>query len=397
MRYLYGDSSPFPPQHDFLATLEAVLEQAVIAVTHESEASAAMRKAEESGSVRGQTLEELETIHASFMAASRHSASQTINKAASPVFGYATRIGEEAERLYAETRRSVEAISERERNDARAVGEGKRAAVRGAIEALLIKARLPVVESRVTMNLEGERGDGCTMSTVLVHPDNLVTSFQLSPPGDWQKARHVSDFATGVTLPVGIKRSLFKRTPQHEPIVLDEWVLGCFDVADETCELRLRRKAAEKDSLVFSLRAGDAGTYAEVHHPGEPGTEALPSVLAVQDAVSLERLWTLLRSACGPLQAHRSRLISALLEGRDVFESNSATKLVVMIVKQLAPIAQEISRRSPNPAELSLKLEDDGGKRQEIYVKKSALGAKLGNVPFAARHVFEPLEFLSKP
>lgn len=397
MRYLYGDSSPFPQQHDFLATLEAVLEQAVIAVSHESEASAAMRKAEESGAARGQSIEELDTVHASFMAAARHASSQAINKATSPVYGYATRIGEEAERLYAETRRSVEAISERERSDARSIGEGKRATVRNAIEALLVKVRLPVVESRVTMNLEGERGDGCTMSTVLVHPDNLVTSFQLSPPGDWQKARHVSDFATGVTLPVGIKRSLFKRTPQHEPITLDEWVLGGFDVADETCELRLRRKPAEKDSLVFSLRAGDAGTYAEVHHPGESGTEALPAVLAPQDAVSLERLWTLLRSACGPLQAHRTRLISALLDGRDVFETHSATKLVVMIVKQLAPIAQEISRRSPNPAELSLKIEDDAGKRQEIYLKKSVLGAKLGNVPFSDRHVFEPLEFLAKP
>jgi hypothetical protein len=397
MRFLYGDSSPFPPQHDFLATLEAVLEQAVIAVSHEAEASAAMRKAEESGATRGQSVEELDTVHASFMASARHAASQTINKATSPVYGYATRMGEEAERLYAETKRSVDAISERERNDARIVSEQKRGTIRSAIEALLIKVRLPVMESRVTMNLEGERGDGCTMSTVLVHPDNLVTSFQLVPPGDWQKARHVSDFATGVTLPVGLKRSLFKRTAQHEPITLDEWVLGGFDVADETCELRLRRKPAEKDSLVFNLRAGDSGTYAEVHHPGETGTEALPPVLDAQDAVQLERFWTLLRSACGPLQAHRSRLISALLEGRDVFESNSATKLVVMIVKQLAPIAQEISRRSPNPAELSLKIEDDGGKRQEIYLKKSLLGAKLGNVPFSERHVFEPLDFLAKP
>lgn len=119
MRYLYGDAVPFPPQHDFLATLEAVLDQAVTAVTHEVEASAAMRKAEESAAGRAESLEELDACHASFVAAARHAAQNTINKAASPVFGYATRMGEEAERLSAETRRTVEAISERERNDAR--------------------------------------------------------------------------------------------------------------------------------------------------------------------------------------------------------------------------------------------------------------------------------------
>jgi hypothetical protein len=396
MRFLYGDSVPFPQQHDFLATLEAVLEQAVTVVAQESEVAAAMRKAEESAGGRAGLLLELDTVHASFMASAKHAAANVM-RGPTPVHAYATRIAEEAERLYAETKRSVEAMSERDRVEARTLAESKRGTIRGALQTLLIKVRLPVLESRVTMNLEGEKGDNCTMSTVLVHPENFVASFQLSPPLDWQKARKVSDFATGVTLPVGIKRSLFKRTAQHEPIALDEWIIGGFDVADETCELRLRKNAKEKDSLVFNLRAGDMGTYAEVHHPGEAGVESLPPVLDAHDAVSLERLWTLLRSACGPLQANRSHLISALLEGRDVFESQSATKLVVMIVKQLAPIALEISKRSPNPAELSLKLEDDDGKRQEIYLKKSVLGAKLGNVPFTERHVFEPLEFLARP
>jgi hypothetical protein len=394
MRFLYGDSVPFPPQHDFLATLETVLEQAVVVVSHESEAAAAMRKAEESAGSRSGLLLELDTVHASFMAAAKHSAANTAKGGPSPVLSYTTRIGEEAERLYAETKRSVEALSERDRGEARAVADRTRGSVRGALEALLVKVRLPVVESRITMNLEGERGESCSMSTVLVHPENFVASYQLAPPDDWQKPRRVADFATGVTLPVGIKRSLFKRTPQHEPITLDDWLLGGFDIADETCELRLRRKPNERDSLVFDLRAGDSGTYAEVHHPGEPGAEALPPVLDAHDAVQLERLWTLLRSACGPLQANRSRLLSALYEGRDVFETTSATKLVIMIVKQLAPIAAEISKRSPNPAELSLKIEDDAGKRQEIYLKKARLAAKLESVPFTERHVFEPFDFL---
>jgi hypothetical protein len=54
----------------------------------------------------------------------------------------------------------------------------------------------------------------------------------------------------------------------------------------------------------------------------------------------------------------------------------------------------EIARRSPNASELSLKLENDGGKREEIYVKKEDLAAQLDALGPQEKALFSPLGLL---
>lgn len=396
MRYLFGDSVPFPPQHDFLASLEVCVDRAVTAVTLESEAVAALRKVEEGIAQRARSVTDLEAIHASIITAARHAATRDMVAGATgtPAQDYASRIVQLAEATFVDAKRSAEQQTEREREGARTIAEQKRAQVRGAVEDLLVAVRLPVTESRVTMNLET---DGCELRTALVHPDGLATSFALSTASatEWKQARKVTEFAQGVTLPVGVKRSIFKRTVQPEPLALDELWLGGFDVGDDACQIRLRKKPDQPDNLVFDVRRTETGMYAEVHHPTEPDADAqLPHTLDASDAAQLERLWTLLRSAAGPLQSRRSRVLSVTLGGRDVFEAALTTNLVVLAIKAIAPTVAEIARRSPNPSELSLKLEHDGGRREEIYLKKAVLLARLDVVPASERYVFEPLELL---
>jgi hypothetical protein len=396
MRYLFGDSVPFPPQHDFLASLEVMVDRAVTAVALESDAGSALRKAEEGITLRTRSIAELETMHASIVMAARHAATKDMVAGAvgTPSQDYANKIVQLAEATFAEAKRNADQQSERERAEARTAAEQKRGQIRAAIEAMLVAVRLPVSESRLTMNLEA---DGCELRTALMHPEGLATSFALSTDTatEWKHARKVSEFAQGVSLPVGVKRSIFKRTVQPEPLMLDELFLGGFDLGDDTCQLRLRKKPDQPDTLVFDVRRTEAGMYAEVHHPSEPDAEAqLPHVLDSTDAAQLERLWTLLRSAAGPLQSQRSRVLSATLQGRDVFEGALTTNLVVLVVKAIAPTVAEIAKRSPNPGELSLKVEADGGRREEVYLKKSVLIAKLESVPFTERYVFEPLELL---
>jgi hypothetical protein len=56
-----------------------------------------------------------------------------------------------------------------------------------------------------------------------------------------------------------------------------------------------------------------------------------------------------------------------------------------------APIVAEIARRSPNALELSLKCETDGGRREELYLRKKDLVAKLEPLTPPARALFAPL------
>jgi hypothetical protein len=230
------------------------------------------------------------------------------------------------------------------------------------------------------------------MSAIFVNPDGIVTQFTLatSQLAAWLAPRKVSEFAHGVDLQVGIKKSWLKRTPQPEVVHLDDFVLGGFDLADDAAEIRLRRKPEMPDSLIFNLRREEAELVADVRRPGEEDDGGTTHVDA-GDKAQLERLWQLLRAGVTEAMTRKERLISVTLDGQDIFEHDLVVPFIQRLIKQVGPTVTEIARRSPNPQELSLKHEDDSGRREEIYVKKQDLVSKLEPLDKASRAVFAPL------
>jgi hypothetical protein len=206
----------------------------------------------------------------------------------------------------------------------------------------------------------------------------------------------VRDLAQNVSLPVGVKRSLFKRTVAPETIVLDEYVLSGFDLRDDRAELRLRKRPEQADSLIFTLKRTEDRLSAEVHHPDDAEAESgLPAVLDQSSATEVERLWQLVRTACTTVLARKKRLTRLTLAGDDVFESDLGTSVVALVIGVIAPIVAEVARRSPNQHELSLKVENDTGRREEIYLRKAQLISALASVTPKARRVFDPLGLIA--
>jgi hypothetical protein len=306
------------------------------------------------------------------------------------ILDYAQKVQEFATSLVGQTKQDAVNTLQHARDTARSKTDAGRTQLRASIDAILIAVRLPVSSSEIVMDLNDNEVD---FQTILRYPDGIATAYALSVEAleEWKKPRRVSDFTSGVSLPVGLKRSLFKRTVSYEQMALDEYFLGGFELADETAELRLRRKPDQKDVLVFQMRYTDQGFYAEVQHPSEADASALEPVLEQAAAVELERFVMLLRSAAGQVVKHKSRVLGVTLHGRDVFDEHLVGQLLSTIVKILTPNVGEIARRSTSPAELTLKTEEDDGRRQEIYVKKAELFAKIDAVPITERAVFEPL------
>ena len=79
------------------------------------------------------------------------------------------------------------------------------------------------------------------------------------------------------------------------------------------------------------------------------------------------------------------------LDGTPVFEGGLVIPFVVRLVTMFAPTVREIAKRSPNEFELSLKQENDGGRREEIYLRKEQLVSKLQPLSSIGREVFAPL------
>ena len=386
MRFLYGDSVPFPPQYDFLGALKVFVDQATLAARLDGEGRAAMEVAGVEAANRQRAIEALEAAHFAAM----HALGTATAGGQPLILDYAQKVTEFATNLVGATKHEAATSAERAREAARQKTETGRSQLHAAVDAIMVAIRLPVSSSEIVMDFSDNQNE---FQTIQRFPEGIATAFALSTQAvdEWQRPRRVADFTSGVSLPVGLKRSLFKRTVSYEPVVLDEYYLGGFELADDTAQLRLRRKPDQKDALVFDMRYTDQGFFAEVSHPGEAEAASLEPVLDQGAATELERFVMLLRSAAGQVVKYKSRVLGVTIHGHDVYEDHLVNQLLTTIVKQIAPTVTEIARRSASPAELTLKTESDEGRREEIYVKKAELQAKMETVPTTEKSIFDPL------
>lgn len=386
MRFLYGDSVPFPLQYNFLATLEAFMGAAARAVKLEGEARAMQQESVQAASTRIKNVEALETFHQAVMRTLQETASRMTHQ---QTLEYARQVAELAARIVEDHKRGAQAENDREAMNIRGEVERRRGEIRGALEGFLKVARFPVLASKVSLRWDGTKND---MSAMYTHPDGLLTSFSLAPTKDWQVPRKVGEFVKGLDMMVGVKKSFFKGTVSPEMVHIDDQIVSYFDVSEDYCEVRLRKKVAEKDSLVFKVRRFENENVAEVGHPGDPNAGSLPPTMEASDKQRVEQLWGAIHQSVVEVQNHRDRLLRVTLDGEDIFEGDRVMAFVQRIVGMFAPTVAEIAKRSPNKQELSLKLEGDGGRREELYVRKEELLAKVEPLAEAERRVFAPFQ-----
>ena len=124
------------------------------------------------------------------------------------------------------------------------------------------------------MRLENGQNE---FSAVFTNPLKIVTAFRLSTAQvpAWAMPRKVSEFAQGMALQIGMKKSWITRKVQPEMVQIDEFVISGFELATDSAQIRLRRKVDTKDSLLFRLRRVDTELLAELHRSDDdPSIEA---------------------------------------------------------------------------------------------------------------------------
>ena len=392
MRFLYGDSAPFPLGYNFLATLEAFMAAATRIVQVEAESKGLGRQIEQVAAARVKGLEALEQFHTIVMRAVQDTAQKVQHQHA---LDYASKVAEFALQYVDEHRRATLNANERESAQLRAENERRMNDQRSQLDAFLKVARLPVNATKVTMRLvgDGSREAHHEVRAVFDNPDGIQTAFTLSTAKSpaWLQPRKVSELVQGVELMVGIDKSWLRGTVSPKQVNVDDWIITQFDMSDDAFELTLRRRLAEKEALQFHVRRTEAGLGGMVQHPGVPGAESLPGTLSGADLAQLDKIWQALRLATRELIDHKEQLLAVNLDGQPVFEGGLVMPFIVRLVAMFAPTVREIAKRSPNEFELSLKMETDGGRREELYLRKEALVSKLQPLPSEGRAVFAPL------
>jgi hypothetical protein len=115
------------------------------------------------------------------------------------------------------------------------------------------------------------------------------------------------------------------------------------------------------------------------------------------DAKKLLAICDKLAKAATELIAHRKRLIEAKIDGEPMRAHAKPTLLVERLIATMAPVVQEIAARSQSPDELVLRRLLSGDRREEIFMSKSELKAKLEHLIDANRTMFDPLWIQALP
>jgi len=356
------------------------------------EGQALAKQREELAQSRVKGLEALEQFHNVVMRAVQDTAQKVQHQHA---LDYARTLAEYATQYIEEHRRTTLAANERESLQIRSEVDRRAAEMRAQLEAFLKVARFPVLKTKLSirLNLDGKDARH-TGTAAFEHPDGIATAFTVAPhrTATWNAPRKVADFAEKVDLRVGVEKSWLRGTVTAKLLNVDDWTINQFEMSDEAFELVLRRKLTEKEMLIFHIRRNEAGGISgTVEHPGAPGAEALPGNLSGQDVNQIERIWLALKQATRDVLEQKEQLLNVSLDGQPVFENGLALPFVVRLVAMFGPTVREIAKRSPNEFELTLKTEAEGGRREELYLRKEALVSTLQPLPAKGREVFAPL------
>lgn len=391
MRYLYGDSTPFPLGYNFLTTLEAFMAASTRIVQLDVEGSTIAQQRDEVAQNRVKGLEALEQFHNVVMRAVQDTAQKVQHQHA---LEYARAVAEYATHYIEEHRRNTLAANERESLQLRGEGDRRAGEMRAQLEAFLKIARFPILKTALSIRLNLDGKDARHSGTAAFeHPDGITTSFTIAPhrSAAWGAPRRVAEFVTGVDLRVGVEKSWLRGTVTPKVLNVDDWTIMQIELSDEAFDLVLRRKLTEKEMLVFHIRRSDGGIAGTVEHPGAPGAESLPGNLVGQDVSQIERIWLALKTATRDVIDLKEQLINVSLDGQPVFENGLAIPFVTRLIAMFAPTVREIAKRSPNEFELTLKTEAEGGRREELYLRKDALVSTLQPLSAKGREVFAPL------
>lgn len=393
-RYLYGDSEDFPGGTDFLAELRQFVAAAskALALGHEAdelEVSLGAR-AQESVAAMDTLQSFFDGISATISErAALWAAPQIVAPHAQKLLDHVASLAEQARSGYT---RDLDAAQV----DVAARIAECRTKARDAIADYLLHAPLPVSSWAISMILAGEERRG---EVLMEHPSELTTSFAIDVDGDptWGRLRKVGELAPDLKLQVGMKKAFLRSALQPDIAELEDFVISGLKLGPTSMELRLQKKPdSSRDHLVIALAPDELGLpVAQVtrHGDGSDG-ERFPSPL--EDKQKIEALAGSLRSEVAPLLARKTRLVFAQLSGRDVFEQGMVTLLLTRFIERMAPIATEVARHSPNPHELSLKVEREDGRREEIYLRKAELRQMVAPLPTGAKALFERLAFLER-
>lgn len=388
MGYLFADSEPFPLDFDFLATLRAIVTAATKTYSYLGQTERLQAEIEGRNQGTQYVLASLANF-ASALEAARAAAQQHYVEVV-PVLAYSHELKEHLERTGIQAREVYARANEEQNQIALAQIVEHRAAMRVVIEEFILTAQLTMEPAYARTLLKDEGGYELLVGATTQGPIEIDFGVSTERLSEWKEPRRVEALAGGLILQVGMRKKFLRKDLTRELLDVSDYVVAQAGVHPGGGEIHLRRKASStKDQVVISLRRADGGLAATIVRPDEEA--GAPFVAEGEELVRIDRLFQALEASTREALPKRDSVRGVRLDGREVFEQELGPQLFDRLIEIYAPMVKEIARRSPSPRELSLKLQRDDGRREELYLRKSELAEEIAPLSAEKRARFAAL------
>ncbi len=384
--YVHGDSTPFEPGFDFIATLRASVACGV-----------ALMKAQHA----------IDCARARVTEAEEH-----LVLTRSDLCGLADAV-DEAVAAHASRRTDVRGVALRIATMSRGATVLQIRHLQAALEATVVRADATIVDARKTaaaalgdllatralprqstgFRLFASAG-GYAAEAIVALPGALRATFDAAIAEDHPlrapcKVRDLREHVS-VTLPQTV--GLFSRRVENVPVRLDALTVLGASVDGARGALLLGKNERLGIVHAFDVDLTSAVPRAQWRSPDDQSVFDL----SPQDSALVAWLLRELERRVRARPFVRTAMTEALLGSRPVGEQDPV-QVCARIVELLAPETREIARRSGAPGELVLRRNVDSGHRDEVFVTSAELLEQIDTLPPSLRGVFAPLGLAGAP
>jgi len=378
MKYLFGDSTESPLQKDFLALLENYVDTSVKTITLENTVFDLKEDIRDRRKLKNAVLEQLDncllTAEQAIINAVATSKEQTaINQYAAKSKDFLIKYIENGKIKF-----SDEVFQEISDFDKKVNASDKEN--RATLESLFIHDPLPIINKNFIIKATKE-GFAAKVKVDFEGDISAIYGVISSQVPFWNRHVRVSDFLKGIEIPARMRKPLLKKEEVPDVVSVDDYLIT--DVVQLGKELEVViRKRSDPESERFRMKMVFKEEFAiEVYHAEEKEVEkyiqAVPALSILINIPKLREFGEKIIARTNTLYPKKRSMESLQMNQKDVLEENQIFELMQKIAEVYAPTIAMIKKHSPSGEELSLKVEDDSGKRSEIYLKKSKVKEKL--------------------
>jgi hypothetical protein len=382
---VYGDSTPFPYDLDFIALVRAVVDCGVAMLGAQSSLDAAVerlllidRGIKAECTRLDALLDQVGTTTARFL------------DAASPrIASSAGRVLESARAILAGDRTAIEREWSSQKGAVEASLDDSCATAYRALEAFLLAHDLPETSFALAMRGDEDGYDGQLRATTQFGLEARFT-IAISEAHALGRLRRVGELSPETVVHVTRDRGWFRSSGQRM-VRLDKLFVSELALDEQRILLVLRRGA--RSGTGYRIEVSTEADRAQLQPIGEGGQPSGPSdELGGSDRLHALRLASRVLDSAYDLTARRQLMIDASLDGETLHERFEPREICLRIIETLAPIVREIGRRAGAPGELVLRRNMGNGHRDEIFVTKAELQDQIAMLPPSLAALFDPFE-----